>query len=138
MNAQVEKTLNPAEKLMTDAGSEILEWLKAAGDMVAVQAPELANEFVRWGMVGELGNASLLIIAALTIGIVGYRLSKYLWAEHKKSNTDDDFAASIVTFASSAFTFMFTMFAAHSLVLAAQIYVAPRVYIVKEVARLLN
>lgn len=126
-------------ELATEAGSMVLDWLRAAGEMAADQAPVLAEEIVRRGLVINGMSFVILFVLAMGLAFVAWMLiQRGLEKKSSRSySTDGDgfigfgcVTAFVATVALLASFLQATDFAS--------ILVAPRLYVLETLARIIK
>ena len=138
-----------AQGVLESLGQEVLGWLQATGDLVAEQAPKLADEVVARGMLTEGMDAAWALLVAVAgafafkYGIRALKLAEHILKEKGEAyRNDEEVAAYVFGYAGliggGLSAFVGSMVCLDNLQGLLQIYVAPRVYVLERLADLVK
>ena len=120
-----------AEQLITDAGEKVLEYLEATEGFAVEQAPLLAQEIVRWGIWWNIAEG--LIGAALCA--VTIRWARKTWDARESADTPALEIGAVVAFCTVPF---YVFFVGSSAAVVLKALIAPRLYILEQIAGLIT
>jgi hypothetical protein len=113
-----------------DVAEEVLGWLQAGAELVEAQAPLLAQEILRFGLVSEIFG--LVLFGATSIAIALY--ARYAARRLRNAKLSDwDLAFGLAALC-SAFFGILAVASLHGII---KILVAPRLYLLEQLADLL-
>lgn len=150
MSESTETIVNEeTQGLLTSAGAEILEWLRATGDLVTEQAPLVAQEVVARGFVHEFVTAAWCfgwaVAGIILIRYAGswFRTAGDITAEKgDRYRRDEEIpyqTGAVVGWVCGGFAILVGSVEAFlSLRTALEIYVAPKVYVIEQLSNLVN
>lgn len=135
----------------TEAAQLVLNWLRAAGDLVVDEAPKFASEMVTRGIVVNLIDAfAFLVLAIIAIAGAWYGSRGFLWAKGKeiqgdgtnwqrRQSADGWFIGAAWSGAGAVIVALIGLGGVWANVSqAVAIWVAPRVYVVERLGALLK
>lgn len=111
---------------------EILTWLQVSREFVSEQAPLLAQEILTWGLY----SYTLMIGISLLVVILCVFSIRFFWSRYDKYTREDGPVAGMIT--SAIVGCMFLLIATVNFLGLIQVLVAPRLYLIKQRARLIN
>jgi hypothetical protein len=139
-----------ADDVLAQAGEEVLGWLRSAGDAVQVEAPILAEEVIRFGMVQHgynvlMGLALFLsaVFVAVPFGNRAAAKAKVIMAERgARYSNDEEFpwiVGAVGSYVGALIGGIIGFFMALESVLGfAKVFVAPRLYLLEQIAGLVK
>ena len=138
-----------AQGALENIGQEVLGWLQATGDLVAEQAPKLADEVVTRGMLTNgMDAAWALLIAVAGLFAFKYGIRALKFAEHtvkekaEAYQNDEEVSAYFLgyvgTVGGGLAALVGTCVAFSNFQDLLQIYLAPRLYVLERLADLVK
>ena len=133
-----------------DIAQEILVWVKAAGELAAEQAPLLADEVIRRGLVMESMDAVwalLWLVGSLTVGRIAYKwlrqgIDIIYDSDRSRYHNDDEIPFMFGGIGGCVAAMLGTLISTGALYNAVQqillISLAPRIYLLEQLSRLVN
>lgn len=129
--------------VMQDYARELLAWLKEGKDFAVAQAPDLAKQIVGWALVEAVVWCVIMVVTIAILWQLHTRAVRPSWKEalarHKKDYLDDGYIgwvfADIGIWLAGAFCFI-TFWS--SVLDAAKVAIAPKVYLVEYLSRLVK
>ena len=123
-----------AERLITEAGEELLSWMQSAEGFAVEQAPLLAQEIVRWGVWSHA--AAVLVCCFFLCLIWGFR--PFIRNVIKKEQTTWDYLDELAIFGIALFISIIpVIILSVNASVALKVLIAPRLYIMEQLGGML-
>lgn len=119
------------QKQLADYLASIASAAKAGSQFAIEQAPLVVQEKIAYGRAAETFQLVLFIAAAY----IGYRISRWGFAADRDGFSDGGIAAGFVGCASAV---IFSIIAAFQVFFVAQVWLAPRLYVIEWATDLLS
>ncbi len=112
---------------------ELLTWLKESKSFVSEQAPEVIQQYLLWGIVDNVG---MIALAAVVITVSYFATFK--WAPQDKCAGSWRFEKFITGLAGGVLSVFFGIGAIISAFTLAKILIAPKLYLLQAIGRLVK
>ncbi len=138
--SELAKTGNEALRFMLDRAKsytgKIEDGVAKAVDVAQQEAPETIRQFLVWRAWKHGLSYAIQLLLTLALGIVSYL--GYKKSDWNSYSMTAGCVMTIVTLVFSVFCFAATLIATNQLLSLIQIWVAPRIYLIEEVTKLIR
>lgn len=117
---------------------KITEWVEAGGDFVAEQAPLIAKEIVAWGIAGAIVRGGIFLSILLIVQWGCWYVRKLIDKGRLFNDVGSDDPIRFFTWVFQFVSPLLLIGVAVDIYTLVYIWVAPRLYILEELSRLLR